>query len=364
MKIGILTFHSPINYGAILQAYALQKYLKTQHPTFSVENLNFKTIKHVEKYNILLPFRRNIIIYLYKQLFVLLRYPQLKLRKKRFIDFSNEELTLTQRYLTEKDFLTNVPVNDRYIVGSDQVFHPSSEYLEAYYLNFEKGAAKKIAYAPSFGISTFNEHIEKKIKPYLEDFDYLSCREIDGANFMSSILTKNISVVLDPIFLLSPEQWMDMAVKPKNGEKYIFVYDLNGGYNLLEIAKKVKKETGFKIICQTQFANHYYKDCEQIYNSGPREFISLIANAEYVITDSFHGTAFSILFNKKQFIYDAKPHASGRIRSIMEIAGISDRLIEHNDFNKFVFERKSEVNFKDLNILVVSSKEYLKKAIN
>ena len=363
MKIGILTFHTPINYGAILQAYALQKYLKVQYPERYVENIDFKTEDHIKKYNIFISFRKNLLAYFIQQFFILLRYPSLKLRKNRFINFYHDELTLTKRYFTEDELLSDIPSMDFYIVGSDQVFHPNANYLRAYYLNFNKGKAKKIAYAPSFGISSFDDLIKKRIQPFLEDYDSLSCREIDGANFMSSFLKDPIPVVLDPIFLLSQEQWLSMATKSDSKEKYIFVYDLNGGYNLLEIAKKIKNETGLKIICQTQFSSHFYKDCNQIYDSGPREFISLIANAEYVVTDSFHGTAFSILFDKKQFIYIARPKASGRIRSIMEIAGISNRIVEYNSFRNFSFEIESEINLEELNRMIWNSKEYLKNSL-
>ncbi len=363
MKIGILTFHTPINYGAILQAYALQKYLKSQYPDYSVENIDFKTEAHVKKYGIFISFRKNLLAYFIQQFFILLRYPSLKLRKTRFINFNNEELTLTRRYFTQDELLSDIPSMDFYIVGSDQVFHPNANYLRVYYLNFDKGKSKKIAYAPSFGISSFDDSIKKRVQPFLEDFDNLSCREIDGANFMSSFLKDSIPVVLDPIFLLTQEQWLSMASKSDSKEKYIFVYDLNGGYNLLEIAKKIKRETGLKIICQTQFSSHFYRGCKQIYDSGPREFVSLIANAEYVVTDSFHGAAFSILFDKKQFIYIARPKASGRIRSIMEIAGISDRIVEYNSFTNFNFSIESKINFEELNRMICKSKEYLNSSL-
>ncbi|GGD03485.1 polysaccharide pyruvyl transferase family protein [Hyunsoonleella pacifica] len=367
MKIGILTFHTPINYGAALQAFALQKYLKAKYPQASVKNIDFKTEQHIKEYNILIPFRRNVLLYLYKQFFVLLRYPSLKRRKHRFENFIKEEFKLTERFRTEEELLQNMPVFDHYIVGSDQVFHPNYKYLEAFYFNFTKNNAKKTAYAPSFGISSFEKISDDRIKLFLEDFDHLSCRESDGANYISSLLNKDVPVVLDPIFLLSDQQWEEMSSGPLVDEKYIFIYDLNGGYDLLKIANKISKETGLKIVCQTQSADHFYKNCTQIYDSGPREFISLIKNAEYVVTDSFHGTAFSVLFNKKQFIYVARPHAAGRIRSIMAISNITERIIENGNADNFNYLDKKNLNTSNrdnLNKLIESSKAYLSQSLN
>lgn len=366
MKIGILTFHTPINYGAALQAFALQKYLRTKYPESSIKNIDFKTDVHLSKYNVFIPLRRNILLYFYKQLFVILRYPSLVKRKKRFEIFIKEELLLTDRYRSEKELLENMPTMDHYIVGSDQVFHPKSEYLEAYYLNFSKNNSKKTAYAPSFGISAFEQITDNRIKLFLEDFDNLCCRELDGANYMAKLLNRDVPVVLDPIFLLSDQQWEEMSCGPLVNEKYIFIYDLNGGYELMKIANKISKETGLKIVCQTQSADHLYKNCTQIYDSGPREFISLIKNADYVVTDSFHGTAFSVLFNKKQFIYVAKPHASGRIRSILSICNINERIIENGNADKFNYLDKKNLNTsnrENLDKLIESSKEYLTNSL-
>ena len=260
--------------------------------------------------------------------------------------------------------LNNIPKANYYIVGSDQVFHPKSPYLRAFFFDFPKNDSKKIAYAPSFGMSDFNDGITQKIKPFLIDFDYLSCREQDGAAYLSKVVNKSIPVVLDPIFLLSKQQWLKMAVLPKTKSKYIFIYDLNGGYNLIKIAKKIQKETELKIICQTQTAHRFYKIDKQLYNTGPKEFVGYIANAEYVVTDSFHGTAFSVLFEKKQFIYIARPHASTRIRSIMNIAEISDNIVENKETEKFIFKEAKDANNLNLLKLIEESKSFLKTSLS
>ena len=366
MKIGILTFHTPINYGAVLQAYALQKYLRSSYPNFDIANIDFKTDEHIKRYRIWLPLRKNIIRYLFDQTCVLLRYKALKERKDRFRKFVNEEFNLTQRVESQNKLLSQTPIKDVYIVGSDQVFHPSSPYFRAYYLDFEKNKSKKIGYAPSFGISEFTEEIKYKITPLLKDFDSLSCREEDGANFIQQITGKSTPMVVDPIFLLSEKEWSEIAIKPSINEKYIFIYDLNGGDNLVTIAKEIKRHTGLKIICQTQSASKFYRIDHQFFDSGPKEFIGLLMNAEYVVTDSFHGTAFSILFNKPQYIYIAKPKASTRIYSLMNMLGLKERIINYNCSNNFKFKDSSTLTdyTQKLNEQITNSKRYLIDSIS
>lgn len=365
MNINILTFHTPINYGAILQAYALQKYLKDNFQDVVVSNVDFKTKVHVKKYSVFVKFRRNVFLYVMHQFCVFLRYRQLIKRKNKFVCFLMKEFSLSRRYTTVDELLKSFPKATHYIVGSDQVFHPNSLYLRAYYLDFDKNGAKKIAYAPSFGVSNFTNEIETKIRKYLKDFDSLSCRETDGAKFLSKIVGQKVPMVADPIFLLTKTEWQKIAIEPKYSQKYIFIYDLNGGNNLIKIAKEIKKHTGYSIICQTQKAHKFYNIDKQLYNLGPEEFIGHLINAEYIVTDSFHGTAFSVLFNKMQYIYIARPKASSRIKSLMELIKGENRIID--DVSNFQIY-KEDIPFKydldNVQKLINSSKDYIINSIN
>lgn len=364
MKIGILTFHTPINYGAVLQVYALQTYLKSKFPEAEIKVLDFKTQHHIDKYSLFVKFRRNVPLYLYHQSCVLMKFSALKKRKESFRKFVQEELNLTKRYISEDDLLTNIPQMDVYIVGSDQVFHPKSPYLRAYYLDFKKNHSVKVAYAPSFGMSEFTDEIGMKLHKHLMDFDALSCREKDGANFISRITHKSVPTVVDPTFLLTISQWSMMLVPPSHDDKYIFVYDLNGGKNLIHIANKIKQATGYKIICQTQKAHVFYNIDKQLYDTGPREFVGLIKNAEFVVTDSFHGVAFSVFLRKKFLTYIATPKASSRIHSLLSSLGLQDRIIEYGQSGEFLFQDVFDLNYIDkLQRLVDDSEKYLLDSI-
>lgn len=364
MKIRILTFHTPINYGAILQAYALQKFIKTKFPEADVQNINFKTLEHIKRYNLFINLRKDIFYYFTYQLGVILKYSQLMNRKRKFANFLESEFSLTRRYASVDEFFNNLPDASHYIVGSDQVFHPNSPYLRVFYLDFLKNGVKKIAYAPSFGMSEFNEDLEIKLNDYLKDFDHLSCREKDGAEFLSRVVGRKVPMVLDPIFLLDRDEWKEMAIEPNYNKKFIFIYDLNGGENLIKIAQQIKENTGFDIVCQTQIPNKKYNVNHQLYNLGPREFVGHILNAEYVVTDSFHGTAFSVLFQKKQFVYIARPKASGRIESMMNLIDGGDRILKGDNYlpilkDKIFFDSSFDIVEKK----IFDSKKYLLKSL-
>ena len=361
--IGILTFHNANNYGAVLQAYALQTYLGKDDFT-KVEIIDFCTKAHIKSARIFKRKSENGLKNIILQALTCLRYIPLHKKKMKFESFRQDFLHLSKhKYTSERDFLTNISPYDVYISGSDQVFNPNIEFSQVYYLNFHPSYGKKIAYAPSFGISTFNDEIKNKILPFLQDFQSLSCRENVGAQYMSKILKKNIPTVLDPVFLIKKEEWESIMKIPEENYKYIFVYDLCGGKELIKISKRLKEITGLKIICATAHTKEFYSGCKSKYSIGPLELLGYINRAEYVVTDSFHGTSLSIILNTKVLSYIALPHVSNRITSIMEQLHIKDQII--TNVNNFNFSSIKFTNYQtELQSLISSSKNYLKKALN
>jgi len=362
-KIGILTFHRAVNYGAVLQAYALQKTIKKICPKFKVKVIDFYT-KETEKAYAILGYAhpnwfKRVVLYAMK----LTCYIPLWSKKRKFRKFVETEFSLTRRYWSANDFMKNPPIMDVYVSGSDQVFNCNNNSKEAYYLSFAKGKSKKVAYAPSFGRSVFDEAVELKVRDAILDFDSLSCRETVGAEFLSRVTKTRVPVVVDPVFLLSREEWSNFSFKPKLGYKYIFVYDLNGGKSLMQIAKKIAQEKGLKIVCQTQRACVFYNITKTIRSSGPREFVGLMANAEYVVTDSFHGTAFSVLFKKKFCVYIATPHSASRIETLVKLLDLEHCVIQHGKESNFEIESTYEFsNYKRLDNLIHYSKIYLRNS--
>lgn len=358
MKIGIFTFMQS-NYGAILQATALRLFLKDELDA-DVEVINFTTDSHLADNKVIKKRSPVFLKNIYYSLFSLLRYGQLSTRKRKTELFKSSYLNLSQRYKTVKELLDNPPKEDIYITGSDQVFNPGKDYLPVYFLGFDKGGGRKVAYSPSFGISSFSDSFEKDIAQYLKDFDFLSCREQSGSDFIAKIIGKEIPTLLDPVTLLSKEQWSSLAKSSYNGKGYIFVYNLNGGYDLIHYANLLKQKVGLRIICLASNITHFYNVDSQIYNAGPAEFLGYIRDAKYVITDSFHGTMFSLIFNKKFSTLISTPSTSSRITNILGKLELQD----HISFSptEIDFESISKNYSVDFEKLSNASKIYLRKS--
>lgn len=360
--IGILTFHTADNYGAVLQAYALQHFLST-HYNVKAEIINFSTPLLENEYKIFFLKSPNILKNIFYKIINFLFYSKLKHKKKKFVFFRTKVLYLSEKkYVSPEDLKNNIYPYDIFISGSDQVFNPKINYSDIYYLNFDKKNGKKVAYAPSFGISNFSEEITKRIKPYLDDFDSLSCRESQGAFYLSSIMQRDIPCVIDPVFLLSKKDWLKIAIKPNIKNNYIFVYDLNGGYKLLSLAKKVAESTGLDIYCCTSHITFRYSGVKCLYDLGPQDLLGYIANAEYVVTDSFHGTSLSIIMGTKFLSYIASPATSSRIKSILDILGLKTNIVENIELFEF---SKIKWNHDDdaLRQIILSSIDYLNKSL-
>ena len=355
-KIGLLTFHTPDNYGAVYQAFALQTYIQ-KYLKKDVEIIDFCTAKHIAAYKIFKKNSNDPIKNIILQFLILLKYLQFKEKKKKFDDFRKKNLRISStRYRTEEEFLQHSDRYHTYIVGSDQVFNPYNEYLKAYYLAFQNNGCKKIAYAPSFGISEFNDNITQKILPFLKDYYRLSCREKQGAEYLSKILGHEVKQVIDPVFLLDKDVWEEMVIEPCEKEKYVFIYDLAGGERLVDLAVKISKDSMCKIICATSQVRQRYKNCDLKYNIGPCDLLGYIKNAEYVVTDSFHGCALSLIMRKRLISYIALPQMATRITSLMSNLGIVEQIV--TDVKSFSIDKITFNKFEDkLNELIDDSKE-------
>lgn len=324
MKIGIYTLFRR-NYGAVLQAYSLRRTIKKMSPEDEVLMVDFKTSYHQSRERIFSLKSNNRLYNIIWQAHILIRYRQLKRKKDAFEEFHNTQFEYTSRYSSQTELLNNPPRLDVHLSGSDQVFNPNNKYRDIYYLRFEKGTSKKIAYAPSFGIHVFSNEDRNYIKSSLIDFDYLSCREIDGARFLTELLGKEIPQVLDPVFLTPAREWKQIEIVPDLKPGYLFIYCLKDSRFLIQFAKTNYPD--YKIVALTPNDLRFYPRCEQLYYPGPREFVGLISHADVVVTDSFHGTAFSIIFNKNFYTFISRPNVSSRIVSLLNILGLEDRIV-------------------------------------
>lgn len=371
-KVGILTFHTARNYGSVLQVYALEHIIKNLG--YNCYIVNYVPENQKEMYEI---FTKKVSIKAFvKNIYSLLLYKHLKNREKGFSSFIEQHLNLSGEKLYNADSVQKI-VNklDFIICGSDQIWNiRCTDFSSIYYLNFGT-QAKKISYAPSMGDGKilFSDAKQREIKNWLTDIDYLSVREQSGKQILSSLTTKNISVVLDPTLLLDKEIWNNLINKSLPYKNYIFFYSIDYNPEAVKIVSKISKIKHMPVVIlyTTKLIWHTigygFKLSEY---ETPADFISLIKNAELVLSTSFHGTAFSIIENKQFYViqgtYNRKINNDDRMMSLINKLHIENRIVNENNIKEIDFSE--ELNYQTindtLNCLKQESIDYLKKALD
>lgn len=360
MKIGIITFHNAKNYGASLQAYALRKALNTKFQA-DAEIINYRP-NVIEKtfkiFNFVSP----------KILLKSIALAPMTIKKyNRFSKFSKLYHNLSKKtYYTEQE-LKDIENYDVCITGSDQVWNTrvTEGLLDSYTLNFiENPDIIKISYAASIGNSSIEKQYEEEYREKIEKIDAISVREETAKEVLKKVVDKPIDVVLDPTLLLTEKEWNEIATLPNKNKKYILVYCLEENKELNEIVSYMAKKLGLEIVTFA-IKNKYGSATTSAYASGPREFLGLFKNAEYIITNSFHGTTFSIIFHKKFYTV---PHSArgSRMIDLLNKLDLSDRIvhnkeeIEQKEVNAIIDYRKVD---EKITIEREASMEYLRKNI-
>lgn len=353
MKIGILTFWwTTDNYGQILQCYALQQYLKKHgHEAFLIRYNSYTEInKHYLTYSFRKMFSlKNIVSFSKKSVNKILLKIYRQNSNREFDSFRKKYISLSDRiYESYEDLKNNSPEADIYIVGSDQVWNPncigvgnakskiSNNIINAYFLNF--GTAKRISYAASFSNSKLPVAYKNKITPLLQEFDYISVREQEGVKICEECERSDAQWVCDPTMLLNAEDYRklyqeDLNIRIKT-KKYILLYILNNDIKFdINKVYNFAKEKNLEVVYIT--ANGKWDKKEQ-FNATVTEWLYLIDNAEYVITNSFHCGVFSTIFNKKYGIIPLSGKClpmNKRFDNLFERANITSRYVNENDFS-------------------------------
>lgn len=358
MKIGILTFHCAHNYGAVLQCYATQEFLRSKG--YDVEVINYRPEYLLKPYKIFDKDRiaSNDFILSFKLLIVqlLLLYDRFK-RFRGFENFINKRL-MTGKVVTRN----NIPSDyDVYLVGSDQVWNPKITYGfdTIYFANFpfEKGEKKYISYAASMESKNLDENQVEFYKKSLNNFDALSVRENALLKLLQPLTRKNITHVLDPVLMVHPEIWDSFSSDKHKTEKYVVVYQVRHNPNTLRIAHHIANQIGAKVkilVARLQF--NPINGTDQ--TATPEEFVDAIRNAACVVTTSFHGTAFSVVFNRPFYTVKLNDGWDTRSMSLLESVELTGRLIDVDDEPTFTSIDYSIANQK-LDKLRKKSQDYL-----
>ncbi len=350
-KVRIITKHSSYNFGAMLQAYALQKVVSGLGTKCKI--IDLRQPKPQTKWSWFSP--RGIINNL-----------AYKIHKKEiqqgFLKFENfiDDLDKTERYDDQYSLYDNPPQADVYLSGSDQVWNPL-KVSEAFFLRFAPKGSIRASYAASLGVDYLPEGTRRLVKEYLNDFDYISVREQDGKEIIEDLTEKEVDVNLDPTLLLREDEWKEVGVEPTIKRPYILCYVLYRPKWLNKWLKKVKSITKKEIVLVTTNAFRNVYNDKVVRCAGPKEFLGLIQGADFVISSSFHGVALSIA-TRKPFYAVINPNMPSRINNLLSLTNLEDRIV--NEKEKFSFSNidYSKVE-KILNIEREKSLDYLKSLL-
>ncbi len=361
MKTVTVTHQNAINYGAVLQAYALQQQLIKLCVDDEILDLErTHQIFNEVKFNKHLP--GNI----YSSILNLVYIVQTKKKIKRIKEFVKNNINTTRHYKAIEEVIQNPPVADAYITGSDQTFNTFSGVKYHNFLKFGGKGIKRMSYASSMGISAVKDEYLDEFISAIKAYDFLSVREESTAAYISELCAVPCATNIDPSLLLTKEEWGKLAsgstLNRKIGHrKYILVYLLLNNPLLDAAAKKIKKETGLEVIVITSNAMCSVHGDIIVRDAGPAEFLELFKNAEYVLTTSFHGACFSILFQKTFFSF-IRNVGETRITNLLNIMHLSERII--TDLSQIRLDSISyDVPNEILQKKRVEAIEYLSKAL-
>lgn len=349
MEIGTITFHWATNYGAVLQSFALQQYLITNG--YETELINY------------IPFRVK-----FRQVLSDIKNVKLNnfIKEYRINRFRKQYLILSKKtYYKNYDLMKKCHDYDQYICGSDQVWnewfilHAESKQTLSYYLNFVMAEKNRISYATSFGTDYLSKNVADLVKPELEKFKSLSIRENTGKSIIES-LGLQATLVVDPTLLLDKENYEELFKNKENKIRYqFFPYILH------------EKQTTAQEISNYIFNKHFNKLRDKKYDQEPIgiiEWLYSIKNAKFVLTNSFHGAIFSIIFHTPFVVVPVKNSSmNNRIITLLEALHLSDRIIHTIDEAKIDYLLDGNINWyqadERIKALRIDSINFLKKAL-
>lgn len=365
MKIATTTFHCAYNYGAVLQAYSLVKSLRNSGYDASVIDY-WPKHRREEELSPWIKKKPFSTVTMMQNAVIAFRYSALTARRKKFDHFRENILPRTeQRYDSAETLLKNPPQAEAYITGSDQVWNPATGVDPVYFLEFAKELGKKsVAYAPSIGLPSIPEKFQPSMRKLISQVDHLSSREHRGCEIIKELTTRTAEVVVDPVFLQTKEEWSSLVQAPTIKGDYILVYAVRRREHMEKEVLKLKKKLGLPVvmIVGTNPCSRGLMPADHVvWDAGPVDFVNLFAHATCVCTNSFHGTAFSIIFQKPFFNF---PHTNGdsRASSILDRTNQKDRLIYPGMQTPDIFN-SSKIDQEKLQQEIQKSKKYLHDSI-
>lgn len=353
MLIKIITCHYAYNYGAVLQTYALCKYLNDiGHQT---EVINYRpwyykgSTKTTNK--------------LKRALRKLVRIPDNIKSEKIFYSFLERYVPISIEYKTYAELKNSQLIADLFIAGSDQIwnFNLPNGTDDAFYLDFVYQGGKA-SYAASLGMDELTNEQRMYLKLKLSKFNYISVRETSAKKQLEESGISNVRVVMDPVYLLNKNDWLTIMKKPKffPENKYIMVFAFNRQMEIFEFGKQLARAHGYRVISVNTFwedvllgMDHYFWNCM------PEEFLYLLYHAECIVTNSFHGLSFSLIFNKPVILFEKDDKGNSRMNDLINMLDASEVKNIYIKENKLIPELNYEVINKNIEIGRTYSKNFI-----
>lgn len=385
-RVGIVTmYHGNNNYGACLQAYALTMVIKNmgficEQISFTSRNnesigLKKKIEESLKKYGLFKTVKivYDAIFYKFKDKLDRISGVKEKIETREVAMKAFREQMIPH----SKNIYSNQDINkcegyDAYVCGSDQVWRVGWGYLNpGFWLTFVHDGGRKISYAASIAMNEIPVEEHKMIRNALSDFKFISVRESQGKKLLDEILKqeKKVEWVVDPTLLLNQFEWNSITGNNRyKDEKYIFAYLLGDKIEDRQEIEKYAKNKGLKIIT-IPYLLGVYRACDkefgdiQLSNVDPQLFLSLIRDAEYVITDSFHGIVFSLLFHSKFWCLkrssdSSKDSMNSRVYSLLELCKSNKRIIDSKELN-FTYLNEN-INFNNIDLIIEEERKRCK----
>lgn len=378
-RVGIVTYRDIVDgKGRFLQAYAL--YNVIEKLGYKAEIIDYypstpesgnAEILHKFKRAIKNPKRWNNYIKKLLHICMIKIYNDDFVESRRSYEcFIRKNIRITEeKYYGYEKLLKAHFEYDAYVCGSDQIWNPYFQGLDdAYYLRFAP-KDKRIAYAPSIGITQVNKEFRDILREKIIDIPYVSVREKSGAKIVSEIIGREVKNVLDPTLLLSQKWWYDLSEDDESRKPYILTFFFSNDKYPRKIAKKIAKIKGLEIISiPNSFADIFLKAHKEV-PLGPRKFVSLFKNASFICTESFHGVVLALIYNRPFYVFDrekteSKSNIFSRVLDLLEMVGLEDRILKNN---QKLPNEIDDIDYNKVNsILEIKKKnslDYLKEAL-
>lgn len=346
MKASVITMHRIYNYGSVLQTYATQKILEDM-------GVECEIIDYISPYRAKKPL---FLEYppslegkkLKRTVYYTAKIPSFALKDITFGGFIKKYIHLSEKqYITNDDILKSPPEADVYITGSDQVWNSKYNHGvdKSYYLNYAAPGAKKLAFVSSFGKSKLEKDEIDEIKPMLEEYSAISVREDSGVDNLSGMGIDSVCLI-DPTLQIEKKDWLALSSKRLVKDKYLLLFLLyNEDNGATEYAVKIAKENGLKVV-KLSWELKRPKGVDKLFtHRKPQDFLSLFSNADFVVTNSFHGVAFSINLNR-QFVFVPRSEFNDRIMSLLRKTGLESRVVK-SDSDTAV--SRQEIDYNSVN---------------